>query len=169
MKSSERDPGFSLVACFALAATIAAAALTIHPVRASPTVFWTLLAIAAGTAGIGIARHLQMRGSGHHLVASECRRIYAAIAGLLSEQESRKPKPARFGNDRERLEEEWGVQTMGRYELELLPWATKVFDQAVRAGAISEASRPLLVARSPLQLLALRNLFLEAAEELEQV
>jgi hypothetical protein len=169
VKSPLRDSPLGLtLAWIALGLTIVAAAFGVRPVKAPSFVFWMLIAVGALVIAGGTVTHFRRRGPRRQLVASECRRIHGSLRKLLAEQERLRPKPGRFGNGHERSEA-WLAETASRYEHELRSWVTKVFDQAVTIGAVSEASRSLLDGKSLFQLNALRDLFGDAAEELEQL
>jgi hypothetical protein len=169
VKSSHREsPLGQTLALMALGVTIVAGAFAVRPVKASSPVFWALIVVGALVIVVGTIAHFRRRGPSRQLVASECRRIHGSLRKLLAEQERLRPKPGRFGNGHERCDA-WLAETATRYEHELRSWVTKVFNQAVAVGAVSEASRSLLDGKSLFQLNALRDLFGEAAEELEQL
>jgi uncharacterized protein (DUF58 family) len=168
VKPSLRDSPLGLtLAWVALGLTIVAGAFGAHPVKASSLVFWALIVVGALVIAGGTIAHFR-RGPRRQLVASECRRIHGCLKRLLADQERLRPRPGRFGNGQERFDA-WLAETAYRYEHELRTWVTKVFDQVVATGAVSEASRSLLDGKSLFQLNALRDLFGDAAEELEQI
>jgi hypothetical protein len=166
-KAVETRPRDLAVALLGLAATLAGIALAIRPVRASTAVFWGVLAMAAVLACLGFGclkrKDRSKDRSRRTLLARECRQIAAALADLLSAA-SKRPNGTRFGTGTERRE----ATTLGRYERDLRGWVTQVFDQAVEAGAILPACRPLLQAESVFQLETLRTRFRDAAEALER-
>lgn len=155
-----------IVGWIALGATLVALAFTIRPVRASTMVFWFVILSGAAIAGFGAISHFRHRSSRSQLVASECRRLYEALKALLEEQEHARPRSTRFNKGGRR--DAWVAETVERYEDELQRWARKVFSQAVKVDALSEASRSLLDAKSTSQLINLRDLFRGAAEDLEE-
>jgi len=169
MKSTFRDSLLGLTLGYvALGLTVIAGAFAVRPVKASPVIFWVLIALGLAALVAGAISHFRRRGPRRQLVAAECRRIHAGLKKVLVEQERRRPKPGRFGNGNER-HAAWLEETLSRYEHELRSWAIKVFDQAVTIGVLSEASRPMLDGKSLLQLNTVRDLFRDAAEELEQL
>lgn len=163
-----RDPPIGVtLAWVALGVSLIAFAFTVHPVNASPPVFWALVGWGVAVVAIGGLFPLRNRkpaGNGE-LVGSECRRIYQALKTLLEERESMRPRSGMFNSGRS---DAWRAETIERYEEDLQKWARKVFKQTVRVGVLSDASRPLLDASTVSQLANLRDLFRSAAEELEQ-
>jgi hypothetical protein len=161
-----RDPPIGVtLAWMALGVSLIAFAFTVHPVEASPLVFWALVGVGGTIVAVGGLFQIGNRKPAGELVGSECRRIYQALKTLLEEHESTRPRSGRFSNGRY---EAWRAGTIERYEEDLQKWARKVFKQTVKIGVLSEASRPLLDASTVSQLANLRDLFRSAAEELEQ-
>lgn len=150
---------------FGLGCTLVAGAFALHPTSASKLAFWAVVALGAVCVGAGCVTLFRNR-SRRSLLASECRRVQAALTKIIVEQEGLCPRPSWFGNGQERREE-WEAKTALRYEGELKVWAMKVFEQAVKADLVSSASRTLLDARTLFQLITLRELFREIAEDLE--
>jgi hypothetical protein len=165
MMVSRGSPSAMTLAWFAFGATILAAAFSVHPVKTSPFVFWAVLLIGAAILAIGGLSHFKNRTPKRQLTASECRRVYEALKKLLDDQGPRRPRGGMFHANRH---DAWLARLIERYEDDLQKWARKVFHQAVKADALSEASRPLLDAKTETQLGNLRDLFRGAAEELER-
>lgn len=155
-----------ILAWVALGFSIIAFAFTVHPVKASPLVFWVLVGAGAAVVAVGALFQLRGRKPAGELVGSECRRIYEALKALLEERESARPRSKKFISSGRY--DAWRTGTIEQYEEDLQKWARKVFKQAVRVGVLSEASRPLLDASTVTQLANLRDLFRSAAEELER-
>ncbi len=168
MTPTARDHPISTALAWAsLGAAMIGVGFAAHPIRASGLVFWTLVGIGGVITAAASVPLLRRGSSRKQLLADECRRIHAALASFLQEQEGNKPKPGRFGNSQDRLGQ-WRAETESRYERELRPWATRVFDEAVAAEAVSSSSRPLLGAGNIFQLRTLRDLFRDAADSLER-
>lgn len=155
-------------------------AFALHPLEASLLVFWALVGVAALAAAIGFAmlgmgsacgtrlrkRLTRSRGPRPRLVAADCQRVSAAIAELIVEQGRKRPRPRRFGGPNSQ-DLAWSEETVVRYDRELCPWATRVYEDAVACAVISDSSGPLVERPQAAQLPKLRDLFREAADTLQ--
>lgn len=156
-------------------------AFALHPLEASLLVFWVLIGLAALAAlvglvmlGIGSAcktrlkkRLARSKGPRPRLVASDCRRVSETIAELIVEQWRKRPRAKRFGGLGNQDLAAWNEETVARYDRELCAWATRVYDDAVACGVVSDSSGPLVQRPQAAQLPKLRDLFREAADTLQ--
>jgi len=170
----DRSQSARALAWMAFGGTVAGVAFSLHPVSASPVVYWVLLAVGAGATALGLVAFAQaLRGGAPGrprdqagLLAADCRRVQHQVALLISDCASRQPRGPRTSRGDARLER-WRAETLERYRLELRAWATKVFEDAVAAGAAPRSARALVDAPSATQLPALRDLFRDAADRLD--
>lgn len=159
---SRRTPDALAVGLLGLGVALFGVAFAVRPVHASGTVFWGLIMIAVVATVFGVIflrRDNRLRPG---LLARECRQLENALETLVRECPPR--SSGRFGGAAGRRES----ATLARYQSEFRGWANQIFDQAVAAGAILPACRPLLQAESVVQLRALCSRFADAAEELER-
>ncbi|WP_445149516.1 hypothetical protein [Baekduia sp. Peel2402] len=153
-------------------ATIAAVAFTVRPVHASTPVFWSVFLLGCALTMLGVIprRRPAELSAGHAVarrnLAAECLRVAGALRRFGDEQERLRPR-ALFAPSAERLAR-WREETDSRYHKEYRAWCLRVFDDAAEAGVVSSAGRSLVETPSAGQLPELRDLFREAAEQLDR-
>jgi hypothetical protein len=172
-----RVDGLAL-AWIACGGTILALAFTLRPVRASSAVFWTIagtggLAIVAGcalaTRGVASWRGRSGRAASRRrqTLAAECHRLHEALAAFLAERDRERPKsPLRISNSHR--DDAWRAETALRYREELRTWALQVFDEVATCGAAAPGARHLVHSPATAQLCTVRDLFDDAAVQLER-
>jgi hypothetical protein len=176
--SARRDPlSGTVLTWIALGGTVLALAFAVRPVHASPVVFWVvavagLLALLAGCVSLGRGMWARRRrlavvsARRRRLAGRECRRLYEALSLFVAEREQVRPRNARWSPSTARLEE-WRVETTALYRDEIRGWAMRVVEDAVACDVLSASSRALVHAPAPSQLAAVRDLFRDAAQDLE--
>jgi hypothetical protein len=139
---------------------LVAVALPLRPVHAPIALVWSIFGLAGVSflaASVLAVRRLTA-GSGKHerarrrsLLASECRRLYDALAVLVEDLDQGQARDA-----------------VRNYRANFARWALQVFDKAFAAGAIENCSRALIEAPAANQLEIVRDLFRDAAQALER-
>lgn len=155
-------------------ATMVALAFTVRPVHVSAWVFWVVVAAGIVAVASGCFRLVRLwltRAPGDAQspcgrTATECRRVQEALSAFADERSRERPRAGLFTANAQRLDV-WRDETVAQYRNELRSWATGVFAEAVACGAVSDSARPLVEAPSAAQISTLRDLFRDAAEELE--
>jgi hypothetical protein len=176
--SSVRHGSISALAVTWLAGggTFLALAFTVRPIHASRGIFWAAVGVAAVALLVGCAvviRGMVGWGSGaaerrrRRLLASDCWRIYEALAAFVAERDLARPRAVRRPPSASRVEE-WRSETVTRYRDELLVWAIGAFDAAVACGAAAASARALVQTPAANQLGMVRDLFRDAAQILER-
>jgi hypothetical protein len=149
-----------------IAIGLAALAATLKPFHVSSAVFWLVLGLGAvslvAAGALELRRRLPAKAHTHqvkpnHPLASECRRVSAAVAGIEA------------GLDHESIEaDDQKARTAARnYRENYSGWALRVFDRATATCAIDDCSRALIEAPTAAQLHIVRDVFRDAALALE--
>jgi hypothetical protein len=167
MTPGSRTPGpASPSTWLGIAIGLVALAAALKPFHVSSAVFWSVLGLAAvslvAAAVLELRRWLPAKTRAHqvkpnHPLASECRRVSAAIAGIEA------------GLDHESIEaDDQKARAAARnYRENYSVWALRVFDRAAAACAIDDCSRALIEAPTAAQLHIVRDVFRDAAVALE--
>lgn len=157
-----------LLAVVGLSLGLLGIAFAVHPVRASPHVFWALVGLAVAISlpamRITIPSSLRRKPPDPRLVGPECRRVSDEIARLVSEQWA-----SIFSGINPSQLSAWRETTENRYMEDLQEWALGVFDDAVSCGVVSRGARRLVRRPRAEQLEKVRDLFREAADSLEDL
>jgi hypothetical protein len=161
------------LALLGVGATVVAGAFAVRPVHAPPPIFWAiiglgaLLLVVAAVASLSeyIARQSDSgREEQRPEFAAECRRVEDSLTELIAQREAVRPRVDVDGSEEIGR---WRRATAAAYR-DLRPWIRQVFNEAVERGLMFEAARPL-IDRPPVdQLSAVRDIFRETAERIEQ-
>jgi hypothetical protein len=149
-----------------IAIGLVAVAASLKPFHVSSAVFWSVFGL--GGVSLVAAAVLELRRllpattrrqlvKPNHPLASECRRVSAATAGIQA------------GLDHESIDaDDQKARAAARnYRENYSVWALRVFDSAAAAGAIDDCSRSLIEAPTAAQLHIVRDVFRDAALGLE--
>lgn len=166
----QNHPGAALLAVASICVSLLGVALALHPVHVPAVVFWGLIGcttfIALTAIGLLLRRFVGRKDGCHHLTGLECRRLSETVGALWTERQQRRPRRTGLISSGESRQARWVEETEAAYA-KLKAWAMGVFEEAIACNVMSDASRPLIERPPAAQLYKVRDLFREAADELE--